>query len=35
VPLWFNELLESIGVNDPEVAIPRSRRLLAATVAVL
>jgi hypothetical protein len=33
VPLWFNELLESISVNDPEVAMPRSRRRLAAPVA--
>jgi hypothetical protein len=33
VPLRFNELLESISVNGPEVAMTRSRRLLVATVA--
>jgi hypothetical protein len=34
VPLWFDGFLESIRVNDPEVAMPRSRRLLAATATV-
>jgi hypothetical protein len=33
VSLWFDRLLESISVNDPEVGMPRSGRLLAATVA--
>jgi hypothetical protein len=33
VPLWFDRLLESIVVNDPEVTMPRSRRWLAAPVA--
>jgi hypothetical protein len=29
VPLWFDRLLESVRVNNPEVAMPRARRLLA------
>jgi hypothetical protein len=33
VPLWFNRSLESFRVNDSGVAMPRSRRLLAATDA--
>jgi hypothetical protein len=33
VPLWFDRLLESISVNDPKVAMPRSRRRLIATDA--
>jgi hypothetical protein len=34
VPLWFDRLLESISVNDPEVAMPWPRRLLADPVTV-
>jgi len=30
VPLWFKGLLESIGLDDPEVAMLRSGRLLVA-----
>ena len=33
VPLWFNELLESIDVNDPEVDKQRSRHLPAVAGA--
>ena len=35
VPLWFDRLLESISVNDPEVAMSRSRRRLTTPVAAL
>jgi hypothetical protein len=33
VPLWFDRLLESIGVTASEVVVPWSRRVLAAPVA--
>lgn len=35
LPLWFDRLLESISVNDPEVAMSRSRRRLTAPAAAL
>ena len=34
VPLWFSGFLEPFGMDDPEVAMPRSRRRLVATVDV-
>jgi hypothetical protein len=35
VALWFNGFLESKAINDPEAAVARSRRRLAAAVAAL